>query len=258
MSNNASPALHTFNPFHGDVVDQANKIFGFDGWTSHVMESPRLLTEQSTDNTTGDNVISNVVGVTVTIRVKANGVERDGVGFAHYNSEHDEVNVLEAAVEQSYNNALLNAFKTFGPAFDQVASETNQQPTESQPEKMAPAETKPVPEPPKEPEAPKKPAPKESEPKEPEKPKDPPKPVPQPAEPPKQQSQSSQTPQKSEHEKKLDELYEAAKTAGFTKQQVKNGFFKKNGRPLAEATEEELGAAITTARQFAKQKAESG
>lgn len=90
--------------------DEANRIFGFDGWDSILLD----LRENCAPT---QNAKSNwVVSFRATVRVKAGGVERDGVGFGS-GIARDIHDAYEGAIKEAATDAEKRALKTFGNKF---------------------------------------------------------------------------------------------------------------------------------------------
>lgn len=94
---------------------EANRIFGFDGWTSEVIEV-RCVSERERmigrDNPKPGFGVSYVA----TVRVTAGGVVRDGVGAGH-GIDVDPGLAHESAIKEATTDAEKRALKTFGNPF---------------------------------------------------------------------------------------------------------------------------------------------
>lgn len=99
------------------VIAEANRIFGFDGWTREtvaidcVSERPRKIGEGKTWEKDG-------FGVTYTakVRVVAGGVVREGVGAGH-GIDADPGQAHESAIKEAETDAMKRALMTFGNPF---------------------------------------------------------------------------------------------------------------------------------------------
>lgn len=96
------------------AISEANRIFGFDGWSYTVMscvcvsERPRPIGKDQKDG----------FGVTYTaqIRVMVDGVSREDVGAGH-GYDVDCGAAHESAIKESVTDALKRALRTFGNPF---------------------------------------------------------------------------------------------------------------------------------------------
>jgi len=100
------------------AIAEANRIFGFDGWTREtvvMLETNReLLTLKSDDGPYQQWR----VGYMAKVRVQAGGVTREGTGFgsgiANQNALSD---AIESAVKEAESDAMKRALMTFGNPF---------------------------------------------------------------------------------------------------------------------------------------------
>jgi DNA recombination protein Rad52 len=92
------------------VIAEANRIFGFDGWTRELMD----LTEntQPTTNTKGNAVVS----FRAKVRVTVGNVVREGTGFGSGIAK-DIHDAYESAIKEAETDAMKRAFMTFGNPF---------------------------------------------------------------------------------------------------------------------------------------------
>ncbi len=96
------------------AIAEANRIFGFDGWTREtaemrcVSEKPRKIGEQKKDGW----------GVTyiAKVRITAGGVFRDGEGAGH-GIDTDLGKAHESAIKEAETDAMKRALSTFGNPF---------------------------------------------------------------------------------------------------------------------------------------------
>lgn len=96
------------------VIAEANRIFGFDGWSYEVIEatcvnqSPRKIGKQERDG----------FGVTYTskVRVIVGGVMREDYGAGH-GYDVDAGLAHESAIKEAVTDALKRALRTFGNVF---------------------------------------------------------------------------------------------------------------------------------------------
>lgn len=100
------------------VIAEANRIFGFDGWTREtvmMLESNReLLTLQGRD---GDYQQWRV-GYVAKVKVTACGVAREGTGFGTGIAKPEALGeAIESAVKEAETDAMKRALMTFGNPF---------------------------------------------------------------------------------------------------------------------------------------------
>lgn len=96
------------------VIDHANLIFGFDGWTREtielkcVAEAPREIGQ--------NKVPGHGVTYTARVRVTAGGITREGCGAGH-GIDRDLGLAHESALKEAETDAMKRAFMTFGNPF---------------------------------------------------------------------------------------------------------------------------------------------
>jgi len=121
------------------VIAEANRIFGFDGWTretvyiSCVSERPRKIAEGKAWEKDG-------FGVTYTakVRVTAGGVVREGVGAGH-GIDIDPGQAHESAIKEAETDAMKRALMTFGNPFGLALYDKTQSNVKTDAEINAPA-----------------------------------------------------------------------------------------------------------------------
>jgi DNA recombination protein Rad52 len=100
---------------HGDyiegwrVIDEANRIFGFDGWTRETVacfETARV-----------ENNGKWSVGYMVKVRVTACGVTREGTGCGSGDGMRSLIDAIESAAKEAETDAMKRALMTFGNPF---------------------------------------------------------------------------------------------------------------------------------------------
>lgn len=92
------------------VIAEANRIFGFDGWTRELVD----LTENTPPTT---NQKSNVVvSFRARVRVTVGGIVREGTGFGSGIAK-DIHDAYESAIKEAETDAMKRAFMTFGNPF---------------------------------------------------------------------------------------------------------------------------------------------
>lgn len=97
-----------------DVIDNANRIFGFGGWDYRVED----ITAQTFETRT-------LYRATVTI--KAHGASRTDVGVS--TSSNDTADAHDTAIKGAVTDGLKRAFRTFGSQFGNSLYSKSQPPT---------------------------------------------------------------------------------------------------------------------------------
>lgn len=92
------------------VIAEANRIFGFDGWTRELVDLAENT--QPTTNAKGNFIVS----FRAKVRVTANGIIREGTGFGS-GIARDIHDAYESAVKEAETDAMKRAFMTFGNPF---------------------------------------------------------------------------------------------------------------------------------------------
>lgn len=100
------------------VIDEANRIFGFDGWTRETVQ----LQETNRDlyELTGKDGPYKQwrVGYLAKVRIEAGGVVREGTGFGSGQGKPEALSdVIESAVKEAETDAMKRALMTFGNPF---------------------------------------------------------------------------------------------------------------------------------------------
>lgn len=97
------------------VIDEANRIFGFDGWTRETIET-KCVSER--ERKMGKNKDRDGFGVSYTakVRVVAGGIARDGTGAGH-GVDADCGQAHESAIKEAETDAMKRALMTFGNPF---------------------------------------------------------------------------------------------------------------------------------------------
>lgn len=92
------------------AIAEANRIFGFDGWTRETVEL--IENVKPTQNKNGKDVVS----FRAKVRVTAGGITREGIGFGSgiANNIHD---AYEGAIKEAETDAMKRALMTFGNPF---------------------------------------------------------------------------------------------------------------------------------------------
>lgn len=99
--------------FH--IVTEANRIFGYDGWSYSITALAQCARVETTDSKQQPQVR---VGYRCTVRVEAGGVWREGaaVGTGMAKPEN-EADAHESAVKEAETDALKRALRSFGNTF---------------------------------------------------------------------------------------------------------------------------------------------
>lgn len=92
------------------VIAEANRIFGFDGWTRELVDL--IENTQPTTNAKGNFIVS----FRAKVRISVGGVVREGTGFGS-GIARDIHDAYESAVKEAETDAMKRAFMTFGNPF---------------------------------------------------------------------------------------------------------------------------------------------
>jgi len=87
------------------VIAEANRIFGFDGWSSQTIETTCVQNDP------------NFVTYIAKVRVTVGDVIREGTGAGHGNQKSGIGNNHEAAIKEAETDARKRAFMQFGNQF---------------------------------------------------------------------------------------------------------------------------------------------
>lgn len=90
------------------VIDEANRIFGFDGWARETVDMIETNREQKGDKWH--------VGYRCKVRVEAHGIVREGSAFGSGVSKQLG-DAIESAVKEAETDAMKRALMTFGNPF---------------------------------------------------------------------------------------------------------------------------------------------
>lgn len=100
------------------VIAEANRIFGFDGWTSETVmlsETNRDLVELTSDRGPYKQWR---IGYIAKVRITAGGVSREGTGYGSGMGKPEAVgDAVEGAIKESETDARKRALMTFGSTF---------------------------------------------------------------------------------------------------------------------------------------------
>ena len=121
------------------VIDEANRIFGFDGWTRETTEM-RMVSERERkigrDNPRDGWGVSYVATVRVTVIDAEGAIIREGVGAGH-GIDVDLGQAHESAVKEAESDAMKRALMTFGNQFGLSLYDKSSAPT-AQPTRQTP------------------------------------------------------------------------------------------------------------------------
>lgn len=94
------------------VIEQANEVFGFDGWIGEVV-SLNLVQQTETKK---DDKIQNRVAYTCVYRINVGGVIREDIGFGN-GIDADAGKAHESATKEAVTDAMKRCLRTFGYRF---------------------------------------------------------------------------------------------------------------------------------------------
>lgn len=124
------------------VIDEANRIFGFDGWTRetiHLEETNRELLTLKGNN--GDYQQWRV-GYIAKVRIVAGDVTREGTGFGSGASKPENLSdAIESAAKEAETDAMKRALMTFGNPFGLALYDKSKANVADVPESPAPTIT---------------------------------------------------------------------------------------------------------------------
>lgn len=101
------------------TIEEANRIFGFDGWTRETV----LLTETNRElvglkDRQGQAYQQWRVGYLAKVRVQAGGIVREGTGFGQGQGKPEGLgDAIESAAKEAETDAMKRALMTFGNPF---------------------------------------------------------------------------------------------------------------------------------------------
>lgn len=96
------------------VISEANRIFGFDGWSSETLRLEHVGTVDMPPDKYGK--IKKHVAYRSTVQVTIDGIVRQGSGYGD-GIEANELKAHELAIKESETDARKRAFMTFGNPF---------------------------------------------------------------------------------------------------------------------------------------------
>lgn len=96
------------------VIVEANRIFGFDGWTRETVEMKEVRPPELVKASNGKETWR--VGFICKVRVTAGGIVREGTGYGS-GAMPDMGEAYESAVKEAETDAMKRALMTFGNPF---------------------------------------------------------------------------------------------------------------------------------------------
>lgn len=100
------------------VIAEANRIFGFDGWSRETISNVETNREILTLRGKNGEYQQWRVGYVAKVRVNAGGIIREGTGFGSGMAKPEALGeAIESAVKESETDAMKRALMTFGNPF---------------------------------------------------------------------------------------------------------------------------------------------
>lgn len=100
------------------VIAEANRIFGFDGWTRETVSMLETNRELLTLKGQNGDYQQWRVGFVAKVRVTAGGIMREGTGFGSGMGKPEALgDAIESAVKEAETDAMKRALMTFGMPF---------------------------------------------------------------------------------------------------------------------------------------------
>lgn len=96
------------------AIDEANRIFGFDGWTRETVDVQCVA--DKTREIGAAKAPGYGVSYTAKVRISANGIIREGIGAGH-GIDRDLGQAHESAIKEAETDAMKRALMTFGNPF---------------------------------------------------------------------------------------------------------------------------------------------
>lgn len=123
------------------VIAEANRVFGFDGWTSETVllqETNRDLVELESDR---GKYKQWRIGYIAKVRISAGGIVREGTGYGSGMGKPEAIgDAVEGAIKEAETDARKRGLMTFGNIFGLALYDKEQTEVEGAPSK-APATT---------------------------------------------------------------------------------------------------------------------
>lgn len=98
------------------VIDTANRIFGFDSWSSHTEDLTELSSTTYEKNGKTYHKVSFKARCVISVEIEGQTVDREGYGFGSGIST-DIHDAYEGAIKEAETDARKRAFMTFGNQF---------------------------------------------------------------------------------------------------------------------------------------------
>lgn len=100
------------------VIEEANRIFGFDGWTRETLDMHECSRELVELNGKNGPYKQWRIGFVAKVRVTVHGVAREGTGFGHGQGKPEALSdAIESAIKEAETDAMKRALMTFGNPF---------------------------------------------------------------------------------------------------------------------------------------------
>ena len=96
------------------AINEANRIFGFDGWSRETVQIERIATTPYQKN--GTDMIA--IAYMARVRITAGGVSREGCGYGDGQAKASQAgSAHELALKEAESDAMKRALMTFGYPF---------------------------------------------------------------------------------------------------------------------------------------------
>lgn len=118
------------------AIEEANRIFGFDGWNRETVE----LRECGEPRLTGDkHRVAFMCRVRITVRTDSGMIIRDGIGYGS-GIDKDLGQAYESAIKEAETDAMKRALMTFGNPFGLALYDKDQANVVDEPDERAVAQ----------------------------------------------------------------------------------------------------------------------
>jgi DNA recombination protein Rad52 len=95
------------------AIEEANRIFGFDGWSRETVYCKEVCRYETTSSSGGTNI---KVGYEAKVLVRVGDVVREGTGHGN-GTMRDVYDAIESAAKEAESDAMKRALMTFGNQF---------------------------------------------------------------------------------------------------------------------------------------------
>ena len=119
------------------VIERANELFGFDGWSLRVLDLQSLDKEERNGKCE--------VFYRATVRLTVHGIVRDEVGYGNGIDKRGYGHASELAIKECVTDAMKRAFRTFGNQFGNCLYDKDKAGVEDRKENPKPAPPKEAP-----------------------------------------------------------------------------------------------------------------